>query len=218
MLPGWGFRLHLSLGDPKTDHSGWLPTSPDAPDASDVIQQNPYRWRNTSGEHSFTASDMLKRFLSSKVFRVPSSTIQLSWRSCQFFFVAASGCSSHGTELSGLVVIGETLPPVFATSSSWLHWVGTYWCTNCPIRLDPSALRHSGAVGNTTRNRDIPKTWVTVTPSGMVMLLRPRVTWPRWQTRRTQWSVEPRFGCGFHRCLYLQGCFATWNYHGDTLK
>ena len=42
-LPGWGFRLHISLGDPKTDHPGRLPTSPDAPDASDVIQQSPYR-------------------------------------------------------------------------------------------------------------------------------------------------------------------------------
>ena len=116
-----------------------------------------HRWRKTSGEHSFTASDMLKRFPSSKVYRVPSSAIELPQRSCQFVSVAGRGCSSHGTELSGLVVIGVALPLGFATSCSWLHWVGTYWCTNCPIRLDDSVLRKSGAVGKNTRNSDVAK-------------------------------------------------------------
>ena len=65
---------------------------------------------------------MLKRFPSSKVYRAPSSTIELPQRSCQFFFVAERGCSSHGTELSGLVVIGVALPLGFVPSYT-LHWV-----------------------------------------------------------------------------------------------
>ena len=40
-LPVWGFRLHTSLGGPKTEHPCWLPASPDASDASDVIQRSP---------------------------------------------------------------------------------------------------------------------------------------------------------------------------------
>ena len=79
---------------------------------------------------------------------MPSSTIELPQRSCQFFSVAERGCSSHGTELSGLAVIGVALPLGFATSCS---------CTNCPIRFDDSVLRQSGTVGNTTRNSDVAK-------------------------------------------------------------
>ena len=45
-----------------------------------------HRWRKTSGEHSFTASVMLKRFPGSKVYRVPSSTIELPQGSFQRWF------------------------------------------------------------------------------------------------------------------------------------
>ena len=71
------------------------------------------------------------------------------------------------TELYGFVVIGVALPLAFATSGSSLHWIGTYRGTISPIRLD--ALLFASHV-------QWEMTGATLTPSGMVMLLRPRVT------------------------------------------
>ena len=62
---------------------------------------------------------MLKRSPGSKVYRVPSSTIELP----QGFFAACDclaerGCLSRGMEPYGFTVIGVALPLAFATSSS----------------------------------------------------------------------------------------------------
>ena len=76
----------------------------------------------------------------------------------------------------GFVVISEALPRAFVTSCSGLHWVGTLHCTNSHIRLDDSDCASHVAVGNTTRNGDLPMTGAALTLSGMVMLLRPRPT------------------------------------------
>ena len=54
-----------------------------------------HRWRKTSGKHSTTISVMLKRFLGSKVYRLPSSTIELPHVPFSVVSVAERGCSSH---------------------------------------------------------------------------------------------------------------------------
>ena len=79
-----------------------------------------HRWRKTSGEHSFTASDMLKRFPSSKVYRVPSSTIELPQRSCQFFSVAERGWVWFGLVGAGALALGLGPPRPLV----WFGWVG----------------------------------------------------------------------------------------------
>ena len=61
---------------------------------------------------------MHKRFPGSKVYRVPSSAIELPQGAFQCCFVAERGCSSHGTELYSFVVIGVALPLALATSCS----------------------------------------------------------------------------------------------------
>ena len=114
-----------------------------------------HRWRKTSGEHSTTISVMLKRFLGSKVYRLPSSTIELPHEPFSVVSVAERGCSSHATELYGFGVIGVALPLAFATPVADLHWGGTYWCTSSPIRLDDFALCKLRAVGDTTGRGDV---------------------------------------------------------------
>ena len=75
-----------------------------------------HMWRKTHGGHSLTASIMLKRSPGSKVYRVPSSTIELPQ---QFFATCDSltecGCLSRGMEPYEFTVIGVELPLAFAT-------------------------------------------------------------------------------------------------------
>ena len=75
-----------------------------------------HMWRKTHGGHSLTASIMLKRSPGSKVYRVPSSTIELP----QGFFATCDsltecGCLSRGMEPYEFTVIGVELPLAFAT-------------------------------------------------------------------------------------------------------
>ena len=81
------------------------------------------------------------------------------------------------TELYGFVVIGVALPLAFVTYCSLLHWIGTYRSTISPIRLDGSELLFASHVQWETPPGMVmlPMTGATLTPSGMVMLLRPRV-------------------------------------------
>ena len=120
---------------------------------------------------------MLKRSPGSQVYCVPSSTIELP----QGFFatcdsLAERGCLSRGKEQYGFTVIGAALPLPFATSSSCLHWVGTYGVRTQPHTLRSFCLSQVAMQCKTPpRMVMAPMTGATLTPSGMVMLLIPRV-------------------------------------------
>ena len=75
------------------------------------------------------------------------------------------------TELYGFVVIGVALPLALSTYCSLLHWIGTYRGTISPIRFASHVQWETPP-----EMVMLPMTRATLTPSGMVMLLRPRVT------------------------------------------
>ena len=146
-----------------------------------------HRWRKTSGEHSTTMSVMLKRFLGSKVYRLPSSTIELPHDPFRVVSVAERGCSSHATELYGFGVIGVALPLAFATPVADLHWGGTYWCTSsphtlgrlCSLQVTCSGRHHQAWRCCHWQGPHWPRQewWC---------FWEPALLWPLWQTGRTR--------------------------------
>ena len=125
--------------------------------------------------------------------------------------------------------------------------VGDHACTSLGV-LKPTTLVHSqlhqmhlmhptcfNAAYHRWRNTswlhgwwhtDVQTAFYDLTPSGMVMLLRPRLTMAtltdgkdtiKCRDMTVYWLnclailliKGPWFGCGFYQCLYLQGCFAT---------
>ena len=92
---------------------------------------------------------MLKRFPGSKVYRLPSSAIELPDEPFSVVSVAEPGCSSHATELYGFGVIRVALPLAFATPVADYIGVGP-----TGVQIAPYAWT-TLPVGDTTRNGDV---------------------------------------------------------------
>ena len=134
------------------------------------------RWHMTWGGHSLPASIMLKRSPGSKIYWVRSSTIELLQRSLATWDSLAGRCCLYRVmEQYGLPVIGVVLvAPSIATSGGWLHFgKGHMGYEYSPIRsevcLSQVTLQWETPPGMVM----LPMTGVTLTPSGMVMLLIP---------------------------------------------